>query len=51
MQQAQRVSDQTAFFLAENNNAGYVVESGSTTQIFSTPKDTRTEDYVSGRFG
>jgi phosphate transport system ATP-binding protein len=51
MQQAQRVSDQTAFFLAENNNAGYVVESGSTTQIFSTPKDSRTEDYVSGRFG
>jgi phosphate transport system ATP-binding protein len=51
MQQAQRVSDQTAFFLAENNNAGYVVESGLTTQIFSTPQDSRTEDYVSGRFG
>ena len=51
MQQAQRVSDQTAFFLSENNQPGYVVESGKTTQIFSTPQDSRTEDYVSGRFG
>ena len=51
MQQAQRVSDQTAFFLAEDNNPGYVVEFGSTSQIFTTPQDRRTEDYVSGRFG
>jgi len=51
MQQAQRVSDQTAFFLAEDNNPGYVVEFGSTPQIFTTPQDRRTEDYVSGRFG
>jgi phosphate transport system ATP-binding protein len=51
MQQAQRVSHQTAFFLAEDNNPGYVVEFGDTKQIFGTPKDGRTEDYVSGRFG
>jgi phosphate transport system ATP-binding protein len=51
MQQAQRVSEQTAFFLAEDNNPGYVVEVGSTNDIFRNPKDKRTEDYVSGRFG
>jgi len=51
MQQAQRVSNQTAFFLAEDNNPGYVVEFGETTQIFGTPRDQRTEDYVAGRFG
>jgi phosphate transport system ATP-binding protein len=51
MQQAQRVSEQTAFFLAEDNNPGFVVESGSTNDIFRNPKDKRTEDYVSGRFG
>lgn len=51
MQQAQRVSDQTAFFLAENNNPGFVVEAASTNDIFRNPKDKRTEDYVSGRFG
>jgi phosphate transport system ATP-binding protein len=51
MQQAQRVSEQTAFFLAEDNNPGYVVEAGSTNDIFRNPKDKRTEDYVSGRFG
>jgi len=51
MQQAQRVSDQTAFFLAENNNPGFVVEAAATSDIFRSPKDKRTEDYVSGRFG
>jgi len=51
MQQAQRVSEQTAFFLAEDNNPGYVVEAGLTNDIFHNPKDKRTEDYVSGRFG
>jgi len=51
MQQAQRVSNQTAFFLAEDNNPGYVVEFGETNQIFRTPRDRRTEDYVAGRFG
>jgi phosphate transport system ATP-binding protein len=51
MQQAQRVSDQCAFFLAEENQPGYVVEKGETTKIFSNPEDERTLNYVSGRFG
>ncbi|MGM9947147.1 phosphate ABC transporter ATP-binding protein PstB [Floccifex sp.] len=46
MQQAARVSDDTAFFLV-----GDLVEFGSTKQIFSYPKDKRTEDYITGRFG
>ena len=46
MQQATRVSDKTAFFLL-----GEMVEYGSTEQLFSTPKDKRTEDYITGRFG
>ena len=46
MQQAARVSDRTAFFLL-----GELVEYGETEQIFSMPKDKRTEDYISGRFG
>ena len=46
MQQAVRVSDETAFFLL-----GEVIEYGSTEQIFSVPKDKRTEDYITGRFG
>lgn len=46
MQQAVRVSDFTAFFLM-----GELVEYGSTDDIFSTPKDKRTEDYITGRFG
>lgn len=46
MQQAVRVSDQTAFFLL-----GEVVEFNDTETMFSTPKDKRTEDYISGRFG
>ena len=46
MQQAVRVSDKTAFFLL-----GEVIEYGSTEQIFSVPKDKRTEDYITGRFG
>ncbi len=51
MQQAQRVSDQTAFFLAEENQPGFVVEFGPTDSLFSAPNDPRTEDYVNGRFG
>jgi len=51
MQQAQRVSDYCAFFLAEENKPGFVVEHGETDFIFSTPKDSRTLDYVQGRFG
>ncbi|HJU90885.1 MAG TPA: phosphate ABC transporter ATP-binding protein PstB [Gemmatimonadaceae bacterium] len=46
MQQAARVSDQTGFFLA-----GELVEFTATTQLFTTPKDPRTEAYITGRFG
>ena len=46
MQQAARISDRTAFFLL-----GELVECGPTSEIFSTPQDKRTEDYISGRFG
>lgn len=51
MQQAVRVSDYTAFFLAAENEPGHVVEQGPTTEIFSSPQDQRTLDYVNGRFG
>jgi len=51
MQQAVRVSDYTAFFLAAENEPGYVIEQGPTTDIFSNPQDQRTLDYVNGRFG
>ena len=46
MKQAARVSDYTAFFLM-----GEVVEFGTTGNIFSRPRDKRTEDYITGRFG
>ena len=51
MQQAQRVSDYCAFFLAEENKPGRVVESGTTEMMFAEPTDQRTADYVNGRFG
>lgn len=51
MQQALRVSDQTAFFLSDDGVPGSVVEFGATTEIFTAPNDPRTEDYVNGRFG
>jgi phosphate transport system ATP-binding protein len=51
MQQAQRVSDRCAFFLAEENQPGYVVEHASTETMFENPDDPRTLDYVQGRFG
>ncbi len=51
MQQAARVSQQCAFFLAEAGTPGRIVESGLTTQIFEDPHDPRTADYVHGRFG
>jgi phosphate transport system ATP-binding protein len=51
MQQAQRVSHHCAFFLAEENQPGRVVEFGPTEEIFTNPVDPRTEDYVHGRFG
>jgi len=50
MQQAARVSDFTAFFLADGG-PGEMVETGPTSQIFSQPRDKRTENYVTGRFG
>ncbi|PWI57922.1 phosphate ABC transporter ATP-binding protein [Sulfoacidibacillus thermotolerans] len=46
LQQAARVADRTAFFLA-----GEMIEQGTTTELFTTPNDKRTEDYVTGRFG
>ena len=46
MQQASRISDNTAFFLN-----GHLIEHGETRQIFTTPKEKETEDYISGRFG
>jgi phosphate transport system ATP-binding protein len=51
MQQAQRVSDQCAFFLAEQGTPGYIVEHGPTEAMFGNPQDPRTSDYVNGRFG
>jgi phosphate transport system ATP-binding protein len=51
MQQAQRVSHHCGFFLAAENEPGRLVESGPTDLIFSNPTDTRTSDYVNGRFG
>jgi phosphate transport system ATP-binding protein len=56
MQQAARVSDRTAFFTAEVNpegdrRTGVLVEFDATQKIFSNPRDTRTENYVTGRFG
>jgi phosphate transport system ATP-binding protein len=51
MQQAQRVSDQCAFFLAEAGQPGHIVESGPTDAVFHNPRDKRTSDYVNGRFG
>jgi phosphate transport system ATP-binding protein len=51
MQQAARVSDRCAFFLAEQGKPGYIVEQGSTEAMFNAPKDPRTADYVHGRFG
>jgi phosphate transport system ATP-binding protein len=51
MQQAARVSDYTAFFTLDENRAGYLMEFGSTTQIFTNPREKVTEDYITGRFG
>jgi phosphate transport system ATP-binding protein len=55
MQQAARVSDRTAFFTAEvdehNERHGRLIEFDLTKDIFLKPKDRRTEDYISGRFG
>nr|MBC7245020.1 phosphate ABC transporter ATP-binding protein [Chloroflexota bacterium] len=51
MQQAARVSDYTGFFWMNERRSGMLVEYGLTTQIFTNPRDQRTEDYITGRFG
>ncbi len=51
MQQAARVSDWTAFMTMGEDRAGYLVEVGDTHQIFTNPRDERTEGYITGRFG
>ncbi|CAN5413155.1 phosphate ABC transporter ATP-binding protein PstB [soil metagenome] len=51
MQQAARASNQTIFLTMSEDRAGYVVETGPTSQIFTNPRNQLTEDYVSGRFG
>jgi phosphate transport system ATP-binding protein len=51
MQQATRVSNRCAFFLAEQGTPGVIVEHGPTTAMFGSPQDQRTHDYVNGRFG
>jgi len=51
MEQAARVSDMAAFMMMEPDKAGVLVEYAPTAQIFSNPRDKRTEDYITGRFG
>jgi phosphate transport system ATP-binding protein len=51
MEQAARVSDMTAFMMMEPDRAGTLVEYAPTAQVFANPKDKRTEDYITGRFG
>lgn len=51
MQQAARASDHTVFFTMDTDRAGLMVEYGHTEQIFTNPRDPRTEDYITGRFG
>jgi phosphate transport system ATP-binding protein len=51
MQQAARVSDMTAFMLMGEDRAGMLVEYGATAELFANPRDKRTEDYITGRFG
>ena len=51
MQQAARVSDMSAFMMMAEDRAGELVEYGPTSEIFTNPRDRRTEDYITGRFG
>lgn len=51
MQQAARVSDYTAMMMMRPDRAGEMIEYNKTRQVFTTPRDKRTEDYVTGRFG
>ena len=50
MQQAARVSDETAFFMVGENRSGYLVEHDDTQKIFTNPTNGRTEEYITGRF-
>ncbi len=50
MQQAARVSDETAFLMVSEDRTGYLVEHGPTNQIFTDPQNERTEAYITGRF-
>ncbi len=51
MQQAARVADHTAMMMMAEDRAGEMIEYGPTREVFTNPKDKRTEDYISGRFG
>jgi len=51
MQQASRISHYTAFLMVDEKRAGYLVEYGKTADLFLKPRDKRTEDYISGKFG
>jgi phosphate transport system ATP-binding protein len=51
MQQAARASDYTMFFNMAEDRAGYLVEHGATKEVFTNPKESLTEDYITGRFG
>ena len=51
MQQAARVSGMAAFMMMQEDRAGALVEYGPTSRLFTNPKDKRTEDYITGRFG
>jgi phosphate transport system ATP-binding protein len=51
MQQAARVSDQTCFFSINERRMGFMVEASLTKDLFTNPRDQRTEDYITGRFG
>lgn len=51
MQQAARVSDETTFLTTDRDSVGRLVEHGNTRQLFTNPKDERTEAYITGRFG
>jgi phosphate transport system ATP-binding protein len=51
MQQAARASDNTAFFMIDDDRAGMLIEFGATNRVFTKPSDRRTEQYITGRFG
>jgi phosphate transport system ATP-binding protein len=51
MQQAARVSDYTAFFMVDDHRTGHLLEYGNTKQLFTNPKNKKTEEYITGRFG